>query len=195
MYEGFFRKITDSDSLKTCYVTYKINSVYTASTEGLSTPKIINHPLVFVDGNDDKIRIRYSLFTKQYSISKKAFEFWNSITKQTSSGSSLYTIQPYQIKGNVKNIDNDNEPVLGYFLVAGISNQRIFINNPPNLPPPKECFIVTDDLGAILGFSVPDDWPIYLTPINEGLGIGSGTCIDCTVANGSSLEKPYFWVD
>lgn len=36
--------------------------------------------------------------------------------------------------GNVKNQDDPDEPVLGYFLVAGMDEKRIFLQRPAELP-------------------------------------------------------------
>ncbi len=194
-YAGYYRKVKNADTLHICYATYNINEVYTASTEGLSSNRIIKQPLTFIPGDDKKLEERYSLLVKQYSIDEDAYIFWKNIEKQSSSGSSLYTAQPFQIKGNIKNIYNKNEPVLGYFLVAGVSKKRIFVNRPPEMTYQEECQIETYKVSDFLRFSSPAEWPIYLTPSDSGLGMAFGTCIDCTAAEGSTTKKPYFWTD
>lgn len=193
VYEGALRELEDHDSLRICYVNYTINEVFTASTDNLVTPKIIQQPIIFVSGKGSQLLIRYSLLTKQYSVSEEAYIFWNAIEKQAALGGSLYTAQPYQIRGNIKNINDDDDPVLGYFLVAGVSENRIFIDAPSGLPEPAECFINSEDLGRRLLYSFPNEWPIYLGERDGVLGIVLGGCIDCTSLNGSALEQPDFW--
>ena len=193
-YSGEITPILDPDSLRICYITYRINEFFATNTVGFETSKIVNKPIVFVDSQNEKLEIRYSLLTKQYSIGEEAFDFWNSIERQTSSANTLYTTQPYQIRGNVKNIDDALEPVLGYFMVAGVSQNRIFIDRPNEIPPPIKCFVQTNNLGEALENSV-SDWPIFLTEDGGSLGIAYGDCIDCTVTKGASLKKPDFWVD
>ena len=192
-YEGYYRELEDPDSLRLCYVNYTINEVFTANTDNLVSPQISQQPLAFVSGKGAELLIRYSLLTKQYSVNEEAYNFWNAIEKQAAAGGSLYTAQPYQIKGNIKNINDDNEPVLGYFLVAGVSENRIFIDAPNGLPEPAECFINSEDLFRRLLYSFPNEWPIYLGERDGELGIVLGGCIDCTSLDGSSLEVPDFW--
>ena len=96
----------------------------------MTTPKIDRYALHYINTQTRQLSVRYSLLVKQYTIGKEAYVFWNGLEEQNSDQESLYTSQPYQINGNVKNIDNNTEPVLGYFLVAGVSEKRIFVDRP-----------------------------------------------------------------
>jgi hypothetical protein len=194
IYEGGFADFQNHDSLQTCYRTYRVDEVFTTSTTNLATPEVIAHPLHFLPATDKKLKIRYSMLTRQYSVSKKAYDFWHGIEIQSSNSGSLYTAQPYQIRGNLKNINNPEEAVLGYFLVAGVSENRLFVNRPSGI----EIFIsqcVLDYEGiSLIGFTSPDEWPFYITIGEEGLALSGNGCMDCRQLGGV-LEKPWFWID
>jgi hypothetical protein len=84
--------------------------------------------LLIPSGETDKLTIRYSVLVKQYSISKKEYEFWNQLKQSTEDIGDIFGKQPFSINSNLKNINDPKEPVLGYFQVAGVSSKRIYIN-------------------------------------------------------------------
>lgn len=195
VFEGTLKEFDDVDSLKTCFRSYRIGEVFTANTDNLSVPKVSAQPLHFLPATDKKLTIRYSMLTKQYSVSKKAYDFWHAIEQQSSNGGSLYSAQPYQVKGNLKNINDPNEPVLGYFIVAGVSENRVFVNKPEGV----EIYIedcTLDYMGFPYIFSYPpSEWPIYVTQ-GEGGGLAISTlgCMDCRKIGGV-LIAPGFWIE
>jgi hypothetical protein len=137
---------------------------------------------------------------KQLSITQDAYNFWKSIEELTTESGSMFDLQPYQVRGNVKNINNDNEPVLGYFIVAGISEKRIFVDKPKELDfyYNDACNLITDELSTIL-WSMQDSWPIKLAGKPTEYGVipawtADEGCVDCTKEySGSSIKEPTFW--
>lgn len=100
-----------------------IQSAYSGSSENLW--KI---PLVFIPSDkSDRLLIKYSILARQYSISKKEYEFWNNIRQVSESGDDIFGSQPYTVIGNVHNIKNPDEMVLGYFQVSAVREKRKYI--------------------------------------------------------------------
>ncbi len=102
-------------------------------------------------------------------------------------------------QGNQDNSDEPDEPVLGYFIVAGISQKRIFIDRPKELSfyYNTACFLITDDLTTVLWTLPREEWPVYLTAkfgeFTPSPALPSRQrCIDCT-ENGGVLTTPKFW--
>jgi len=192
VFEGILKEFTNKDSLKVCYRTYKVGEIYTANTDNLSVSQVVDQPLHFLPATDKKLYLRYSMLTRQYSISQAAYDFWYSIEQQISSSSSLYSTQPYQIRGNVKNITDTEEPVLGYFLVAGVAENRIFVNRPQDV----EIYIPECGLDFMsypwIFYYPPSEWPIYVTVADNGRAISGPGCLDCREIGGQ-LEPPPFW--
>jgi hypothetical protein len=199
IYEGDLRWLANADSLQTCWRTDNIRQIFTYNTLGLSQPVVKNYPLNFVNTDNRELSVRYSLLVKQLTISEKAYTFWNSIKEQNSDLDNLYSRQPYQVKGNVSNDQAPDETVLGYFLVAGISSKRIFVDRP--MPPVhfyyEVCELTELDFNNVADIyhSTPAEWPIFLTTGNEGgMALPSQDCMDCRLAGGT-IEKPDFWID
>ena len=198
-YSGQILPFPDPDSLFTCYKTEEVKDLFTFDLERLSEPRIQAWPLHYVNTEVRKLYLRYSLLTKQYSISKEAFEFWENIKKQNSGLGALYATQPFQIRGNMRNVLDEEEAVLGYFMAAGYSEKRIFVDRPSGVSFFYDVCIIGEpgpfDL-APLYRSKPYSWPIYLGQEPEGgpIKIADRLCLDCR-AHGGKLEKPEFWID
>ena len=198
-YSGQILPFPDPDSLFTCYKTEDVRDIFTFSLGNLSEPRIQAWPLHYVDTQVKKLYLRYSLLTKQYTISKEAFEFWENIKKQNSGLGALYATQPFQIRGNMRNVLDEDEAVLGYFMAAGYSEKRIFVSRPSGVPFFYDICVLGEP-GPFdflpLYRSKPSSWPILLgqSPDGGAIKIAHRLCLDCT-AHGATLEKPEFWTE
>ncbi|PKP34854.1 MAG: hypothetical protein CVU00_05110 [Bacteroidetes bacterium HGW-Bacteroidetes-17] len=213
IFNGKFTKVTyeEANSLFYCWNTNTIKKVFTQSTEFLSSPKIYNFPLSFASFKDYKLREKYCLLIKQFTISKNAYVFYKGIEDQNSNTDDLYTSQPYRILGNLVNTQNPEEAVLGYFLVAGVSKSphiftpKVFIDSDYDYSI-DHCFIpIIDDVEAYLSWVHPDNYPLYVAygwvriPPLYGQYVFIETfvskdCIDCRTRGGTN-QKPDFWDD
>jgi hypothetical protein len=75
----------------------------------------------------DRLTHEYSIEVKQYSVSKKEFDFWNNLKKVNESGGDIFDSQPYPVISNIQNVKDAGEMVLGYFEVSAVEKKRIFI--------------------------------------------------------------------
>jgi hypothetical protein len=174
------------ENLYRCWKTQNVGYIITGNTSNLSIPKISNQPLHFVGTNTKKLQERYSLNLIQYSIDENAYYFWKSIEDQTSQENFLISNQPYNIIGNVKNINNPDESVYGYFTVASVSKKRIFVDRPNTPFYYVKCAIMDE---------APVPYPeFYVTDETGKTGQVIEDCIDCRSQGGEPL-KPDFWID
>jgi len=199
IYDGELRPWTNSDSLRTCYQTKDILELFVYSTQHLTVPKLKGFPLHYVPVSKRDLSIRYSLLTSQYTMSKEAYVYWNAVREQHATQDELYSRQPYQLQGNIFNAENPDENVLGYFLVAGEDEKRIFVDKPD--PPIKMRYTVCKLSFAdyqnfgLLFLSLPSEWPLYATFDNNGANAyPNQDCLDCRL-RGGTIEKPEFWID
>jgi len=199
-YAGELHVFPDTDSLQVCWRTGSINQIFTESTIGLSEPVLTSFPLHYVSFGNREFSVRYSLLVDQYTISDKAQEYWKNVEEQNTSGGELYTKMPFQVRGNLKNINDPDEPVLGYFHTAGIDTKRVFFNRPayPVEMYYPECELKQPDYMEygfmFYGFTLRD-WPRYVTMDAAGnRAVPVPACVDCR-ASGGTIEKPYFWID
>jgi hypothetical protein len=197
--DGILRTVINSDTLKTCWRTDKIYQFTIAKTTALNQPVLTKYPLLFVDTRTRRLSIRYSLLVNQYTITEKAYQYWNGVKEQNTETGNLYTRQPYQLRGNIYNTNDENELVLGYFMVAGLVQERIFADRPPATVnmyyPVCELNQVDYELYGWMFVGPPPDWPLFVTQDATGRrALPEQTCIDCTL-NGGALERPDFWED
>ena len=195
-WEGELIPFPNPDSLRTCWRTTKVNEIFVFSNKYLDGSTITRFPLVYVSTKAKDLSIRYSLLVNQLSISEDAYNFWNALKDQNIDQGNMYSRQPIQIRGNIRNVENTDEPVLGYFIVAGIEKRRIYLNR-PNLPFYYAICNPDYDL-RFLSFEPESLWPIYLVDIMyRGLARSDPDtkgCFDCRLYGGK-LTPPGFWED
>ncbi len=97
-----------------------IHSIYS----GEST-SILKEPIFFIAADkSDRLLLQYSILVKQYSISKKEYDFWNNLKQINESGGDIFAKQPFTVISNIHNTNNSNERVLGYFQVSAVKQKR-----------------------------------------------------------------------
>lgn len=195
-WEGEFILYPNPDSLRTCWITRQVNNIFTFSTKYLDKPILTKFPLNYVSTQRRELSIRYSLLVKQLSISDNAYEYWSELQKQNSSQDNMYTQQPIQIKGNINDVNNADNLILGYFTVAGVSEKRIYINRPGLKFYYKIC---EPDYEAMrfIQYEPPHLWPIYIVrvPLTGAMARATNAaCFDCR-EDGGSITPPVFWVN
>jgi hypothetical protein len=188
------KRVFWGDSLYRCWDSHNIKQIFTASTSNLSEARVKHHPLHFIGTDTKRLQVKYSLFVRQYTINREAFDFWNKIREQMSEQFYLFSSQPYQIKGNLYNPDNPSDFALGNFTVASIDTKRIFVSPPDFDFYYRRC--QPDPNVRNLYGNVPYDETVYLTYLDPmtktALGIVPRYCVDCTM-DGGTMHKPDFW--
>ncbi len=188
------------DSLRICYHTDYNNGFFTANLTKLSLPTVTHFPLNYVTTDTRKISLRYSMLVEQYTIDEHAFTFYEQLSDINTEQGVLYAQQPYQLKGNMQNINDQDDVLLGYFLVAGIDKKRIFVNRPPSDQVEFHYSICVLDGADYLAYgdifmSGPSQWPLYVTTDSDNRrALPDQRCMDCRLKGGTT-EKPDFWVD
>jgi hypothetical protein len=183
------------DTIETCWKTQNVNYIITGKTTNLTIPQIVGQELYFVSTETKRLAKRYSVEVSQYTIDEQTYYFWKELEKQISNQNFLVTTQPYNIRGNIKNSENIDELVLGYFNVASVSKKRIFVDRPAIMFYYPKVVVITDQK-AINEFKRTHEAPYFYVEISDGLvGILThGACLDCRT-EGGVLQKPDFWVD
>jgi len=179
----------------TCWRTDPINEIFTFNTALLAQPLVEQLPLHFVRADERELSIRYSLLVRQLTISEEAYNFWNKLQRQVENQESLYNSQPFQIRGNVYNTNDPDEAVLGFFMVAGQDDQRVYVDHPSELGL-SFSYCEPDYMSyAFLGLFNPGVWPIYIyEDPSGGRALANEDCFDCRKLGGTT-SRPVFWED
>ncbi|MEQ9403485.1 MAG: DUF4249 domain-containing protein [Cyclobacteriaceae bacterium] len=199
-----------TESVGNCYATSRSNNINVRSTDGLSENRIDLFPLSFVPNGSTKLRSKYSLEARQYSLDNASFTYWKTLRDVLSKQGSLADVQPGNLSGNIFN--ENGARVLGYFDASDVARYRIFIEPSQfrddgfvvnsQLFACSEIRVTLDGLGSYMsqynGTHVIyiDADPVAPDPNGEG-GLPAGwlivpkNCGDCT-ASGTNV-RPSFW--
>jgi hypothetical protein len=181
---------------------------------------IRREPLCFITPDKtDRLTVQYSILVKQFSISQKEYEFWDHIKKVSESGGDIFGSQPFPVIGNISNIKNLEEKVLGYFQVSAVKSRRKYITfmELKDLDLPfyhydcKRIETSPSDFCRGVRYCVPPTWDelyqmwtgahynfmeaIYISESTKlsKLVFAPGVCSDCELTG--SIIKPAFWID
>jgi len=188
--------IDDPFFLFRCWRTEPIRKIYTSSTLNSTSSAINKFPLHYVSSETNRLKIKYSLLVKQYSLSNTAYDYWLQVQEQSQESGGLYETQPARIRGNISNVNDHEEVVLGYFFASSVTQKRIFVSEPFNF----RIYSANCNLQIINRYSLLRRYtlyPVYLISLSSlgvglPLGVGYGTCFDCRKGGGIT-DRPDFW--
>lgn len=199
-------RTVNKDSLFYCWKTQMVPELFSYSTEYLSIPTISKLPLHFIPFTDERLRFKYGIQVKQYTISEDAYVFLDKLKQQNSNQDALFSTQPFQIRGNVVNLDDPSEPVLGYFMAAsGVNSQRLLTKAPGRIRYDEtKCYADTSMITIMykIQFTPPANLPIFFTTVYFDVEAGivppdytayvRQDCLDCE-SKGGVVLKPEYW--
>jgi hypothetical protein len=152
------------------------------------------YPLNYVDNKTSRLSIQYSLLVTQHALTEAAYTYWDQLRINSSEGGGLYEQQPLAIRGNMKNLTDPGQDVLGFFSAASINTKRLFVQDVPGLVVNYDDHCDGPQPIGIFGwgdYSV-DEYPVYFMYISGSIFILSDGCVDCTEFGGTNV-KPDFW--
>lgn len=209
MKDGVLVDITPATDYEICFRFSKSNDLLIGSTQGFSDNQIYWHPIQFIANDSEKLQRRYSILVKQYAISSASFLFWELVKKNSEQIGDIFGTMPTEVSGNIKNLSDPTEKVIGFVEVLKSSEMRFFINahdRPshwrPNLPFLSGCAIRdTVELGAAADFFAqrPTYLPVEYVYMDPGrpfpthIESAPDRCVDCRFHG--QLQRPDFWID
>lgn len=187
-----------TDSLFTCYKTQPVRELYAASTQHLVSNELNHYPLNYVSNQTSKLLIKYSLLVRQHSLSEEAYRYWNKVKGRLTESGGLYEAQPSGSRGNICNVDDPEELVLGCFYASQVTERRILVNEAFDfLIRKKIC-----ELDTLWNLNEIETYmpPVYMISLNFRTGVGppygisDHDCFNCTYRGGVT-QKPEYWDD
>jgi hypothetical protein len=111
----------------------------------------------------------YYAEVRQYSMTKEAYTYWKAIKDQMGNNGTIFETSNYQIKGNLRSVQDPNEVVLGYFGVSSVDTKSVFVGEYMGLFGELPCEI-------------------------NNSGCYPERCMDCRrAASTATTTKPDFW--
>jgi hypothetical protein len=117
-----------SESVFQCFGGDVSTSIGLGTSVQLSSDVIRRAPVTSLASTDPKIGIRYSIQLSQYALTPDAYTYWTLLKTNTENLGSIFDAQPSASIGNIHNIANAAEPVIGYVSAGTVSKLRIFID-------------------------------------------------------------------
>jgi len=187
----------EKDNVFQCWGTEQSNSIFLGSSAKLSKDVISQQPIAFVPSFSEKFSEKYSVEIRQYALTKEAYEFWENLKKSTESLGSIFDAQPSELTGNIYNVTDVSEPVVGYISAGTVQKKRIFVARqqlPAWLPkqfyncPSPDTVFYKDVKNYFTGH--PGEMPLEEL---DGFGYAKASkkCGDCTLRGVN--KKPIFW--
>lgn len=187
------------EDINICWKSDKSTAIEFATSINLNEDIINYYPLRYVSTETDRLFWKYSINVKQYALSEESYHYWKELQKTTESLGSLFDPQPSIVVGNIYNVNDDEEVVLGFFDVSTVEEKRIFIRR-SDIPPAgfpnyySSCVDSIVTFGNIPGM-LENGYFLASQLINDFGGFeyqfSTRFCIDCTLM-GTNVE-PDFW--
>ncbi|WP_231717546.1 DUF4249 domain-containing protein [Hymenobacter sp. DG25A] len=197
------RRRRAEEDIYTCWQTVHSPTIKLTSTKRLSEDRVTEFPLLEFPAGDTRLRYKYSVLVRQYTMGAEEYAYWEALKKNTETIGSLFDPLPSQSTGNVRNLNQPQEPVLGFVGVGSVTQKRIFIVA-RELPQwsftsgYESCGYLPEDVAPPVSleemFGSGENIPMYLYDHEEyGLIFRSYPveCADCRV-RGSKVRPP-FW--
>lgn len=110
----------------------------------------------------------------QSSLTEEAFRYWTNIDKVSDPSGTIFDAPPAAVRGNIRNINNTDEQVLGYFGASAIDTMRIFTTK--------------YDIAPVAAPAM-----IPLCRRTPGSSRIPPACSNCMSLPNSSYERPDYW--
>lgn len=202
--------LPQDEVVERCWRESFSTEILVGTSQGLEEDKLVNYPIHFLDVKSEKVNWTYSLLVNQYAISEEEYTFLNTLKQNTETTGSIFDPIPAEVSGNIRNLADPLEPVIGFFGASEVQSKRVFIDRdffPDDVRPSRPlsaCELDTiffssgtpEEVMANLRFETErlgktylDTAYIVLTPV--GFKLTRAICADCKLT-GSPI-KPSYW--
>jgi hypothetical protein len=190
-----------TNNINRCWRTLRSTDINIGTSVRLSQDRIREAPLVFTPLPSVKFNYQYSILVRQYAQTQEAYQYWETLKKNTENIGTLFDPLPTQLTGNITCLTDTREPVLGFVSACSVTEKRLFIkaqdlakgwrfvneygNCPQDTIPPALVHKTFSDLVIPL--------QELLSPRGTVIGytFSAVSCVDCRQRG--SNEKPAYW--
>ena len=150
-----------------CFVTEDVDfdNVSVASSEEVVDNFIQRQP-VLTRVVDFRFTARYCFNVVQHSITESAFNFWSAVGDEFERSGNIFEAPPGKINGNIFNVANAEDEVLGFFGASAVDTITILVE------------------GREVGNPIPQCRPFPRGP---------ESCTNCLLLNNSTRVRPPCW--
>jgi hypothetical protein len=192
-------QLPDTSNYRVCYITNELHTIHSMSLAYLDFGIYVKKPLSFVPNiqQEQKLKHKYSLLIKQYSVGEAAFHYWDELKKTSQEQGWLFDRQPALLNSNIRNINDESEDILGFFSMSGVAETRGFAIKPEGLDMSLYewyCFPSPRGPGGPGG---DESLPTYFARAwrdgESSFAMVNKHCVDCRAYKNSTHIIPDFW--
>ena len=179
------------DSIYNCWQSDASTEILLNNTADLGEDVMKDIPMSFVPNGSEKLSYIYSINVKQYVMDSVGYAFFRLLKRNTEETGSIFDPQPGNLKGNLVNLNDPNEMVVGYIGAGSSTEKREYFTIPWNYRQNcSDVILVPKDRISMDSFFITMGY----WPISEDIGIWISApkiCVDCRI-RGTNI-KPDFW--
>lgn len=190
----------EGDNLYYCWNSADRSDIMLGSTVELTEDRLVDHCLYSFADTDRKVSVVYFVELRQIRLTEEAYRFWETVRNNSTNVGGLFSPEPSEMRGNIVNVDDSDELVLGYVSVSTCTRKKMFVDNYDTR--------FSKWRGPSYGLmepipDIPDEWRKYYGwKYRYGWLKGESgqtvwapiECIDCR-ASGGTKERPWWWIN
>jgi hypothetical protein len=161
---------------KSCFMYRKLETerIFIYDSEGISG-KYLERKLIAQKTIDDRVEFieRHFFNGHQYTLTRKAYEYWGKVVDLANPSGDIFDLPPAPLPGNLYNIDDPDEIVLGYFEVSSKAIARADLTQADFRP------FTVNSKPYLCSYAPRTDYV--------------EACCQCLVLPSSSTERPDYW--
>lgn len=195
---GHMVKMGAADGTHFCWMNDVSHSLLFTTTRDLVSNTVTEKNFYRVPSQSEKMSVLYAMTVRVESLSKDSYDYWNTMKTNSEKVGDLFSPIPSEMRGNIYNLNDSTELVLGYINVSGVAEKRIFVDNSVTGYYIKQSYIPEENWMIPI---LPDEWPRYYyyknyLPVSDGEGPeyywAPKRCVDCRLQGGTKA-RPAFW--
>lgn len=179
------------DQIYTCWRSDYSREILLNSSENQTQDVMKDIPMLLIPNGSEKLSLKYSILIKQYVMDSLGYNYYRQLKKNTEETGGIFDPQPGNLKGNLMNLNDPLEVVVGYIGAGNSSERREFFQIPWHYREDCSTLIEVPNIPDSLAyyFLSGQYWPIHEDATSY---VGAyGRCVDCRT-RGTNI-KPDFW--
>lgn len=191
----------EGDNLYYCWNSAYRSDIMLGSTVELTEDRLVDHCLYTFANTDRKVSVVYFVELRQVRLTEEAYRFWETVRNNSTNVGGLFSPEPSELRGNIINVDDPDELVLGYVSASTCTRKKLFVNNYDTRFSKWKGL----SYNLVEPFpDIPEQWRMYygwqyrFAWFKDDTGLQSVwapiVCIDCRVSGGTK-ERPWWWIN
>ncbi|MBR4134715.1 MAG: DUF4249 family protein [Bacteroidales bacterium] len=181
-----------------CWMNQQSTGLYFTTTRDLESNKVQEKNFYRVAAQTQRMSSLYSMNVRVESTTEDCYDYWKNVRTNSENLGDLFSPIPSEMRGNIYNLSDPDETVLGFVNVSTVAEKRVFVDNKKTGYYIKKTYIPEDDWMI----EVPtNEWRRYYIykqylPVSKGEGSifywAPKRCVDCRLQGGTK-NRPVFW--